>query len=164
MDTMHTGKRSPHQPSLRLPPPHPPLPPPFHGGLKFPRTLCATYALASHRRGHLPPTGRTNQGSRQSTGAPSATFDPALSASGSPPAYPSCRVSRSRRRSVRLSPPPSLPPPAPARRAPSPAAGEVEPARPGRRCRLLLFSSFPSRPGPSTWRAPRTTSPTCWRK
>lgn len=44
---VRAGKRSPRRPSHRFPPPPPPIPPLSNGGLNFPRTLCATYALAS---------------------------------------------------------------------------------------------------------------------
>lgn len=55
---------------VNLPAASPFLPPLSNGGLNFPRTLCATYALASRARGYLSPARRANQERRQREGAP----------------------------------------------------------------------------------------------
>lgn len=121
-------------------------------GSSFPRTLRATYAAA-------PPARARNQSAAPAARGASGDLRPRAERERPPP-RPSAPVQPQRRR--RRSPPAS---PLLLSPAPSPAAGEVEPARPaGRRPLLLLSFSSSRRPPASTWRAPRTTSPTCWRR
>lgn len=127
------------------------------GGPNFPRTLRATYAAAP------PARARSQSAALAARGAPGDLWPRAERER--PPPRPSAPVQpqRRRRRSPSASPRPAQA--AAPRRAPSPAAGEAEPARPaGRRPLLLLSFSSSRRPPASTWRAPRTTSPTCWRR
>lgn len=135
-------------------PAHPsPLPAALPRRLNFPRTLCATYALTSHgvTGPHAPPA-------RPRTQSTAPAFDPAPSASGRArlPAPPAASAAAA----APAPPPPARPGPCSRGRSGAGEAGKTPPPP-----SALLLSLLPApRPGPSTWRAPRTTSPTCWRK
>lgn len=114
---------------------HPSLPPLSNGGLNFPRTLCATYALASHGRRHLPPAGRANQTARREGGGPSRPLTRRRARAARRPAPPPPPAVSAAAAGGGGAPASSPPPPPPSPPPPSPAPVRPAARRPHQRAK-----------------------------